>query len=77
MSSNYDISQHKDGGFQAKREGATRAAFVTRTQTEAIAQARQMMHQNGGGELRIHGLKGYIRASDTIPPKVDKFPPRG
>ena len=28
------------------------------------------------GEVRIHGLDGRIRDSDTIPPARDPFPPR-
>ena len=46
------------------------------TQEAAHAEARRLAENAGGGEVRIHGMDGQIRESDTIA-KSDPFPPRG
>lgn len=77
MAKNYYVSGNHKNGYRAIGENAQRASFTGDTQKEVIKQTRESMKKNGGGELRIKNTKGQIRAADTIPPKIDKFPPRG
>jgi hypothetical protein len=53
-----------------------RASGVFDTQAEAIARAREIVANAGGGEVRIHGRDGQIRDSDTVRPGNDPNPPR-
>ncbi len=75
--SNYHISKDKElGQWRIKKEGAERiSAFVT-TQKEAEGLAKEFSANSGGGEVRIHGLDGKIRDSDTVAPGNDPNPPR-
>ena len=58
--------------------GLTRelAAGLYDTQSDAIADATQMLRNSGGGELIVKGLDGKIRSKDTIAPGNDPCPPR-
>ena len=56
---------------------AERASAIAGTQGEAIDRAREILRNQGGGELVIHRPNGEIRGKDTIPPAHDLFPPRG
>lgn len=60
-----------------KLDGAGRASTLHDTQAAAIAEARRMLRGAGGGEMKIMGEDGRIRAKDTIPPGNDKYPPKG
>jgi len=65
-----------DGGWDVVAPNARRASSHHQTQAEAIARAREIVHNTGGGELITHGTDGRIRDSDTVPPGHDPFPPR-
>lgn len=56
--------------------GASRASAHTETQADAIARAREIVRNSGGGEVVIHGRGGQIRDADTVPPGNDPTPPR-
>lgn len=74
---NYHISRNKDvGKWGAKQEGADRVSEYFNTQAEAERAAKEFSSNNGGGEVRIHGLDGKIRDSDTVAPGSDPNPPR-
>ena len=77
MAKNYYISGNRKDGYRSVGEDAKRASFTSDTQREVIKQTRESMRNNGGGELRIQNVKGQFRAADTVPPKIDKCPPRG
>ena len=77
MAKNYYVSGNPQKGYRGLAQGASRAGFTGKTQTSVIKQVRESMKDSGGGELRIQGLDGKFRAADTVPPKIDKFPPRG
>lgn len=78
MLKNYTISGNPQKGYRAKADNGRRASFTGSTQAEVIAKTRQHMKTIGGGELRIqYTTKPGYRASDTVPPKIDKFPPIG
>lgn len=74
--SNYNVVKNPNEGWDAKQDNAQRASFHSYTQSEAEEVAKRFAANSGGGEVRIHGLDGRIRDSDTIPPAKDPFPPR-
>lgn len=47
-----------------------------KTQGAAEQAAREMLQNQGGGELTVKGLDGKIRSKDTIPLGNDQNPPR-
>ena len=74
---NYHVSKDKDSGeWRVRREGAGRISDLANTQREAERTAKALAANSGGGEVRIHGLDGKIRDSDTVPPANDPNPPR-
>lgn len=70
------VIPHSDG-WAVRKPGSSRSSSVTRTQTEAIARAKEILEKTGGGELTIHRRDGTIRESDTISPGSDPRPPKG
>jgi hypothetical protein len=70
------VSRRDDGQWANKRNDASRASSLHDTQKEAEAAAREMLGNQGGGELTTNGLDGKIRSQDTISPGHDPNPPR-
>ena len=60
-----------DGTWANKRNDASRASSVHGTQKEAQDAARQMLKNQGGGELATKGVDGKIRDKDTVAPGND------
>ncbi len=75
-STNRHVVANPKGGWDVKKPGSTRSGAHAQTQADAVDRARQIVRNNGGGEVRIHGLDGRIRNSDTIAPGNDPLPPR-
>lgn len=71
------VFRREDGSWVNKRNDSDRASSVHNTQKEAEKAARQMLKNQGGGELVIKGLDGQIRSKDTIRPAEDPYPPKG
>ncbi|MDP1760005.1 MAG: DUF2188 domain-containing protein [Candidatus Woesebacteria bacterium] len=65
-----------DKGWAVHGAGNSKDTVHLNTQLQAIERARQILQNQGGGELVIHGANGKIRAKDTID-RTDYFPPRG
>lgn len=65
-----------DGTWANKRQDASHATSLHKTQGDAIKAARQGLAKQGGGELTVIGENGRIRSKDTIPPGKDPLPPR-
>ncbi len=63
------------GGWKVVKPGAKRASARTRTQGEAERRAKQIVANEGGGEVRVHRRDGRIRDSDTVNPGKDPSPP--
>lgn len=63
-------------GWDVKKPGSNKASAHADTQAEAVQRAREIVRNQGGGEVRIHGRDGRIRDSDTIAPSNDPIPPR-
>lgn len=59
-----------------KRNDSGRPSSVHRTQGEAEDAARDMLRNQGGGELTTKGRDGRIRSKDTIYPGNDPNPPK-
>lgn len=70
------ISERKDGKWANTRDGASRAASLHNTQREATVAATRMLHNAGGGELKVKDVHGKIRSKDTINPGHDPNPPK-
>ena len=78
MSKKQDRTVYKndDGNWANKRNDSDRASSIHKTQREAEQAARQMLQNQGGGELTTMGRNGKIRSKDTIPPGNDPNPPK-
>ena len=74
MKNNYHVTPRPDKLWQVKKEGASRATRVTKTQSEAIKIARNLS-VNKKTELIIHGRDGRIRDKDSH--GKDPYLPRG
>ncbi len=74
MSDRY-VVRH-ESGWAVKKPHADRASSVHGTQADAISRAREIVGNEGGGEVRIQDRRGRWRDSDTVPPGPDPFPPR-
>ncbi len=70
------IFRRPDNKWVNKRNDADKASSLHDTQKEAEQAARNMLKNQGGGELTTKGLNGRIRSKDTIAPGNDPFPPR-
>lgn len=70
--SNYHVSKDKNTGkWNIQKEGGQRSSGSADTQREAEKLAKLYSGNSGGGEVRIHGLDGKIRDSDTVKPVND------
>lgn len=70
------ISHRPDGTWENKRNDASRASTLHDTQKDAVGAAKDMLKNQGGGELTIRGRNGAIRSKDTVPPGNDPCPPK-
>lgn len=70
MSTNRNVVPNPNGGWDV-RGGGNRASAHTDTQAAAIDRARQIIGNQGGGELSVHNRQGQVRAKDTIAPGND------
>ena len=70
------VFRNSDGDWVNKKNSADKASSLHSTQKAAEDTARQMLKNQGGGELITKGLDGKIRSKDTIPPGNDPNPPK-
>lgn len=70
------VYRRDDGEWVNRLMHADRASSVHGTQGAAHDAARQMLHNQGGGELTVQGIHGRIVSKDTIAPGNDPCPPR-
>jgi len=74
---NYHVTKNKDtGAWNVKKGGAEKASGTANTQREAEQMAKKFCANAGAGEVRIHGLDGKIRDSDTVKYGNDPCPPK-
>lgn len=69
------VYRRKDKKWVNKRNDSDNASSLHNTQKEAEDAAREMLKNQGGGELITKGLNGKIRSKDTIDPGNDPYPP--
>lgn len=62
------VPNKEEGGWDVVREDHERASAHTDTKAEAVDRAREIVRNQGGGELRIQNKQGRIIDSDTIRP---------
>lgn len=63
---NRSVYRQQDGTWVNKRDDSDRASSLHTTQKDAEQAAKEMLHNQGGGEVSTHGLNGQIRIEDTI-----------
>ncbi len=61
---NIHISTAPEGGWQGKREGATRPSFQTSKKKDAVDKGRALCKKDKG-TLVIHGKDGRIQSRDN------------
>lgn len=71
-----NVYQRTNGKWANKAQGNDKASSLHGTQQEAEKAARDMLKNQGGGELITHGRDGKIRSKDTIAPGNDPYPPK-
>jgi hypothetical protein len=69
------VFRRSDRTWDNKRNDSDRASSTHATQKDAENAAREMLRNQGGGELITKGLDGRIRSKDTIG-KPDPNPPK-
>ncbi len=70
------VYRRDDGIWANQRNDSNRASSLHDTQKEAENAAREMLKNQGGGELTTKGIDGRIRSKDTISPGNDPNPPK-
>ncbi len=65
------ISENSDGMWENKRLDGEQASTLHETQDGAYTEARNMLQNQGGGEIIIKGKDGEIREKNTIAPGND------
>jgi uncharacterized protein DUF2188 len=65
-SDRYIVPNKERGGWDVKREGAQRSSFHGDTKKETIDRGREIVRNEGGGELRIQNRHGDLIDSDTV-----------
>ena len=65
------VQRRDDGKTEVRKPGASRASAIVGSQAEGIERAREILGNDGGGELQVRGLEGKIRQQDTIKPGKD------
>lgn len=69
---NYHVTKNKESEkWNIQKEGGVKSSGSANTQKEAEKIAKGFAANSGGGEVRIHGLDGKIRDSDTVSPGND------
>lgn len=62
----YVVQNEERGGWDVVKEDHKRASAHTRTQKQAIARAKRIVDNLGGGEVRVQGEdRARFRAADT------------
>lgn len=64
------VVPHRDGWAILKPD-ADRASSIHRRQADAVDRAREILRNDGGGELITHGIDGRMRDADTVHPGGD------
>lgn len=74
--SNRIVYKRSNGTWVNKKSTAGKASSLHPTQQDAVESAKEMLKNQGGGDLTIKGVNGQIRSKDTVPPGNDPVPPK-
>lgn len=69
MASRRYVQPSDGGGWDVVKEGHARATAHAKTQSRAIARARKLVGDEGGGEIRVMNRFGKVMDSDTVAPR--------
>lgn len=61
------VVPNRDGGWRVVKEDHQRASAITRTQQQAIDRAREIVGNQGGGEVRVQGRDNRFREGERAP----------
>jgi hypothetical protein len=76
-SDRYVVPNKERGGWDVVKEGHERASAHTERKADAVARARDIVGNLGGGEIRIANKEGKLIDSDTVRgPKHSESPKR-
>jgi hypothetical protein len=70
------VYRRNDGTWVNKLNDSDRASSLHSTQKEAENAAKEMLRNQGGGEVTIQGTDGRFRDKDTVKPGNDPNPPK-
>lgn len=76
MAKNDRFVVKRDKGWAVEKPKAKRASALTKTQADGEKRAKEIVHNLGGGEVRIQNREGKWRDSDTVAPGRDPNPPK-
>lgn len=71
------VQKREDGRTEVRKPGSARASDIVGNQAEGITRAREILQNDGGGELQVRGRDGTIRKQDTIKPGNDPRSSKG
>lgn len=71
------VQRRDDGKTEVRKPGAARASAIVNNQADGIDRARDILTNDGGGELQVRGLDGTIRKQDTVKPGNDPKSSKG
>lgn len=72
----YNVFKKGDKWVGEKQDGK-RASVTADTQAEAYKATREIVQNQGGGDISVHGVDGKIREKNTIAPAVDPRKTKG
>lgn len=73
----YVVPNRDRGGWDVKKENADRASAHTDRKIDAVSRAREIVRNEGGGEIRIANRDGKFSDSDSVKgPKHSESPAR-
>jgi len=70
------VYKRDDNKWINKRNDSNRVSSVHDTQKDGKDSAREMLQNQGGGELTIKGVDGKFRSKESVPPGNDLNPPK-
>lgn len=70
MTTNRNVVPNPEGGWDVTGAGQRRSAHADK-QSDAVARAKEIVANAGGGEVSTHNRQGQVRAKDTVKPAVD------
>lgn len=76
-SDRYVVPNKDRGGWDVVKEDHERVSVHTDTKKEAVDRAREIVRNEGGGEIRIQNKEGIFIDSDTVkgPPHSESKAP--